>query len=43
MEYLSDDSFYFEERRETNGVKNFFSYDAPYLILIVKNERADKK
>ena len=41
---LSDDDFkkYFLERKERHGVKNVVTCDAPIVILIVKNERANE-
>ena len=33
---------HFRERRERHGVKNVVTCDAPVVILIVKNERANK-
>ena len=34
---------HFVERKERHGVKNVVTCDAPIVILIVKNERADQK
>ena len=43
LECLPEDKFFFEEKKETNGVNNAVACDATYAILIVKNEIADKK
>ena len=44
LDNMQDDKFkkYFMGRRERHGVKNVVTCDAPCVVLIVKNERADK-
>ena len=44
IESLPENDFkkHFVERRERHGVKNVVTCDAPCVVLIVKNERADE-
>ena len=44
LDSLPDDNFkkHFIERRDRHGVKNVVTCDAPCLVVIVRNERADK-
>ena len=44
LDSLPDDDFkkHFIERRDRHGVKNVVTCDAPCLVVIVRNERADK-
>ena len=44
MECLPEDNFkkHFTERKERHGVNNVVTCDAPCVILIIKNERADE-
>ena len=43
MDCLPDDNFkkHFTERKQRHGVNNVVTCDAPCVVLIVKNERAD--
>ena len=43
MDCLPDDNFkkHFAERKQRHGVNNVVTCDAPCVVLIVKNERAD--
>ena len=45
LDNMQDDKFkkYFIGRRERHGVKNVVTCDAPCVVLLVKNERADKE
>ena len=44
LECLPEDNFkkHFVERRERHGVKNVVTCDAPCVVLLVRNERANK-
>ena len=45
LECLPENDFknHFVKRRERHGVKNVVTCDAPYVVLLVKNERYDKQ
>ena len=44
IDSLAEDNFktHFVLRKERNGVNNVVTCDSPHVVLIVKNERADK-
>ena len=44
IDSLEDDNMkaFINKRREKHGVKNVLTCDAPHLVLIVRNERADE-
>ena len=44
LDALPDNEFkkHFLERRVRHGIKNVVTCDAPFFVIIVKNERADK-